>query len=78
MGGDRGTVRGGRGQRPEHVRRNRFLAIMVPEVPKFVFPIFRIFFLKKNDFLNPPWPFFGATKILDHAIFDSWAIHYRK
>ena len=54
---------------------------MVPEVPKFVFSIFRIFFLRKNfffDFLTPPWPFFGATKILDNAIFGSWAIYYRK
>ena len=60
--------------------QNRFWPKMVPEVPKFFSHLSNIFSEKKVffDFLTPPWPFFGATKILDNAIFGSWAIYYRK
>ena len=35
-----------------------------------------------NHFQNfenaPPWPFFGATRIFDNAIFGSWVFYKRK
>ena len=40
-----------------------------PRGPKICFShLSNIFSEKKFDFLTPPWPFFGATKILDTSL----------